>query len=223
MTDLCPQCEELRFIRLSLISHASSVGYGQGLDMNGENVGQHACQLPGDLAASYLRNIDNNPPQICDILQEYDVLRWHEAMVRDASNHNESLRSSTVVLNFDFGSSVPLRSDRGDSKEFFTPGVLGRFGVSVSSPCAVKPSLEYIDVYFVGLKHTANVAATCLEKAVEAAAESGLISKNAEKLIFFCDRGKHFASGEMVYAVIAQVAPWCKEVELFFHPPYHGL
>ena len=221
MTDLCPQCEELRIIRLSLISHASSLGYCDFVGIP-EDAGQRACKAPGDLAASYLRNLGNTPPHVCDILDQYNILKWHEDIATDASIHNDAMRESTVVLNFDFGSSVALRSGRGDSREFFNPGMVGRFGLSVSTPGNPKSSLDYVDVYYFGLKHTANVAAICLERAVEAAAQAGLINKSAEKLVFFCDRGKHFACAEMVYAVIAQTAPWCREVELFFHPSYHG-
>lgn len=199
MTDLCPRCEELRCTRLSLTSHAVSLGYGGSVP---EDAGQRACKLPGDLAASYLKNLVNIPPHISSILEDYEVLKWHEDMAADASDQNESMRSSSVVLNFDFGSSIPLHSDRGDSKEFFAPGIVGRFGLSVSTPSNGKPVMHYIDVYYFGLKHTANVAAICLGRAVDAAVNIGLISKSAENLVYFCDRGKHFASSEMVYAVI---------------------
>ena len=111
LTDLCEQCEAQRSIRLALISHASS--YGFSVNDPGPLAGQKQCMGPGDTAAQYLSQRQCVKEKVVDLLEQYNVLLWHEELVRTVKGSYDGLRENNVVLNFDFGSKVPLKSERG--------------------------------------------------------------------------------------------------------------
>ena len=221
LTDLCPLCEGLRTARLSVVSEA--IELGANVTHPGDCAGQKAVRGPGEVAAEFLIGNPNLSPGTKELLAQYEALKWHEDLARQLDRRYQQERRDGLVLTFDFGSRIQLKSGRGDSREWFKALSIGRFGLAVSRPDGHGAStLRYVDIYFLKHKNSSYVAAACLAKAVSTAMEQGWIGRDEDIVKFFCDKGSHFASGEMVYSVLTQVMPTCPDVELCFHPAYHG-
>ena len=221
LTDLCPLCEGLRTARLSIVSEA--IELGANVTHPGDGAGQKAVRGPGEVAAEFLRGNLNLSPSTQELLAQYEALKWHEDMAQQLDRRYQQERRDGLVITFDFGSRIQLKSGRGDSREWFHALSVGRFGLAVSRPDGHGAfTLRYVDVYFLKHKNSSYVAAACLAKAVKTAIEQGWIGHDEDTVKFFCDKGSHFASGETVYSVLTQLMPTCPDVELCFHPAYHG-
>ena len=220
LTDLCPLCEGLRAARLALVAHARDAG--AEMEHPGEEAGQKDAVAPGDAAADFLQS-DDAPKLVADLLSQYDALAWHERLAQQLARKYKDACASGVVVSIDFGSKIALTSTRGDSAEFFEPLKIGRFGVAISRPVdGGCPQIHYVDVCFLRHKHSASVASAALQVALALATKEGWVQPGDVSVKFFCDKGSHFASEEMAHAVLVRALPDVPDVELCYHPSYHG-
>ena len=219
-TDLCGFCEMLRELRLKAVRLAKK----HGLDMPGfdEFAGQNEVAGPGVAAADFLKNFDGDE-DVHSILKMLDALSRHENLGKQIRSEMTEDYGRRNLIVCDFSANAPLRSNRGDAKEFYAATALSLLGVMCVVPDESGGyTKRFVDVFSHRRSHASEDAAASLKCAMDLLAANGEIGPAADELVFYTDKAKHFVSGEFAHEVLFLVSRNSQRVSYTFRACYRG-